>query len=126
MKLKGNYKMNNDLLIWLQEWYSSQCSDEKEWSKDLNGGMDTELYQWSTDGIKIENIDNPGWHIEIDLRLTNLANKAFIPTGLFDTWNDPYDNDWYTCFVQDKKFCATGGPSYLFKMIEIFKEWAKE
>lgn len=119
--------MENDLLKWLQEWYLAQCGDERDSAINYNHerDKDKEMYQWSH-GISIETLDNPGWKIEIDLSLTDLQNKPFATIGLYDTWDDEFDNDWYSCYVQDGKFCGHSGPLYLFTMIEIFKKWAQE
>ena len=42
---------------WLQQWYQKNCDGEWE-----------HLY-----GIEIETLDNPGWHVKIDLEETSSA-----------------------------------------------------
>jgi len=116
--------MQNDLLTWLQEWYFSQCGSEEEWAAEVGLRPDRDLYQWSY-GIKIENIDNPGWDVKIDLKTTSLEMKPFEAVSLnLEIPND--DIDWYICRVEDGCFLGTGGPLYLTKIIAIFKKWAME
>jgi hypothetical protein len=43
--------MYADNLEWLQQWYLSHCNEDWE-------------HQY---GISIKNIDNPGWHLSVDL-----------------------------------------------------------
>ena len=50
-----------DLIKWIEEWYLSNCNNDWE-----------HCY-----GVKIDNIDNPGWTINIDLIDTPLENKDF-------------------------------------------------
>ena len=48
-----------DLIKWIEEWYLSNCNNDWE-----------HCY-----GVKIDNIDNPGWTINIDLIDTPLKIK---------------------------------------------------
>jgi hypothetical protein len=67
----------------LQSWYSAQCNGDWEHSF----------------GIDIGTLDNPGWHVDIELSGTNLANKGFT---LID--QKIGDNDWMRCWVEKLKF----------------------
>ena len=53
-----------DILQWLQTWFAQNCVDD--WQH---------FY-----GIKIETLDNPGWHIDIDLSSKINPFKRFIRT----------------------------------------------
>ena len=51
-------------LEWLQSWYAAQCNDT--WEHDH--------------GITIDTLDNPGWHVRIDVdRRSN--HLVFEPMG---------------------------------------------
>lgn len=95
-----------DILKQLQNWYASICNDDWE----------------HTYGIKIENIDNPGWMLTIDLEDTWYANEEFeeIKTQRKE------ENDWLICKKENLKFKAFGGPHNLEEIIEIFLKWAEE
>lgn len=47
----------NDI-TWLEAWYQQNCDGYWEHSY----------------GIEIETLDNPGWHVKIDLRETDYVN----------------------------------------------------
>jgi hypothetical protein len=64
---------------WLQQWYSDQTDGEWEHAY----------------GIVIDNIDNPGWSIKIDLIDTPLSSKQFPRLEI-----DNGDTDWYFCWVE--------------------------
>jgi len=93
----------NDLLIWLQNWYASQCNGEWEHSY----------------GIHIGTLDNPGWTIDINLRETELENKFMNEIEI-----ERSDDDWIDCFIRDKHFKGNGGPHNLIELLTIFKDWA--
>jgi len=98
----------NDLLPRLQRWYLSQCDGEWE-------------HSW---GVKIGTLDNPGWSLEVNLRSTNPADRAFAPhkRGL----DGPKPNaDWITCHVENQVFRGFGGPKKLAEMIAVFLNWAE-
>ncbi len=50
-----------DELTWIQNWYAEQCNGDWE-----------HCY-----GITIENLDNPGWKVDIPLTDTDLEEKSF-------------------------------------------------
>lgn len=91
-------------MIELQKWYFRQC--DEDWEHSF--------------GIKIETLDNPGWHISIDLEGTDLDGKAFVST------EKNYDSEleWLTCKVRNNVFEGACGPMELDKVINIFLEWA--
>lgn len=95
----------------LQKWYLSQCDDN--WEHDY--------------GVTINNIDNPGWQIQIDLIDTDCEGKTFIEYsyGVEDE-ADTSGNNWLICKVQENTFNAYGGPEKLEEMIRVFLNWAKK
>jgi Immunity protein 53 len=88
----------SNVLTELQKWYASNCNGDWEHSY----------------GVKIETLDNPGWHLEIELEETNLQNCSFIIIDI-----DNNEDDWYTCKVNKNKFEACGDPTKLNKLIDI-------
>lgn len=94
-----------DIIKWLQKWYSSNCD-----------GYWEHLY-----GIKIENIDNPGWSVEIDLTDTILEDKVFEPINY-----DLSDNNWLVCLVRDGVFKGNGSNDKLEEILNIFKIWVEK
>ncbi len=93
----------------LQDWYFSQCDEDWEHSY----------------GVKIETLDNPGWTLTIDLTDTELSGKAFS-THQYGTGDDSETsgNEWLHCKVESDKFVASGGPSKLEEMINVFLAWS--
>lgn len=71
--------------------------------------------------IRIESLDNPGWHISIDLNETNIENLD-IDYQLIE--NSP--NDWYGFSIKDKVFNASGDPSKLEFLLNKFREIVDE
>jgi Immunity protein 53 len=96
--------MNDDLIKWLQNWYTENC----------NG--DWEHYN----GISINNLDNPGWSITIDLEDTKMENINFTSVDI-----EKDDNDWFACKVEKRKFRGACGPLNLLEVIDIFKSWVE-
>jgi hypothetical protein len=94
----------SNVLTELQQWYASNCNGDWEHSY----------------GIKIDTLDNPGWVLRIDIEETNLQNYSFVSINI-----DNNDDDWYVCNVSKNKFEASGDPTKLNKLIEIFLGWAK-
>ncbi|MCB1156870.1 MAG: immunity 53 family protein [Leptospiraceae bacterium] len=88
-------------LQFIQDWYYSQCNGDREHSY----------------GILIKTIDNPGWHVEIDLQETEIETLN-IPYEL----HEQSEEDWYTFEVKDKTFKANGDPTKLEFLLEKFKE----
>lgn len=93
----------NDSFKFLQEWFLSNCD-----------------YDWEHGAsIKITTLDNPGWAVDIELEDTIWENKPFKPLQR----NMESDDDWATCFVEDKKFKGRGGPLNLEEILRIFKRF---
>ena len=77
-------------------------------------------------GVHLETLDNPGWHISIDLSDTDLEDKPFteISYGVGEE-SEPDDENWITCRVKEKTFHGYGGPNKLDEIITLFLEWEK-
>lgn len=92
------------MVKWLEKWYLDQCDGEWE----------------HTYGVEICTLDNPGWHLKIDLVDTELEDK------IFEGYKEYIDeNNWIICQVRDNKFDAGGDSLKLNKMIDIFKRWSE-
>ncbi len=91
-------------LNWLQNWYKKQIDGDWE----------------HTYGVAIKTIDNPGWHIEIDLNETSYEhlNSEF---KLIDNSKD----DWYGVEIKNKKYIGVGDPSKLDFLIKIFRKFVE-
>lgn len=89
-----------DVLNWLQEWYRQNC-------------IDVHFY-----GIKIDTLDNPGWHVKIDLADTILENKKFSEIKI-----ENGDDDWIFCKVENSIFEGFGDPTKLTAILETFQDW---
>lgn len=92
-------------LQWLQEWLLENCN------------MDSSDHDYD---ISIETLDNPGWHIRIQVQDTKLENEKFEKIAI----QREDENNWLHCKVEDKTFESACGPRNLDEVISIFKEWA--
>ena len=99
-------KKTQGTLSRLQNWYLSQCNGDWE----------------HLCGIKIGNIDNPGWTIEVDILETNLFDKEFNELNI----QRNEEHDWIQCKVKSHKFEGACGPKNLEEMINIFLNWANK
>lgn len=87
----------NDVLAWLEQWYADRC--DGAWEHSF--------------GIKIGNIDNPGWHVEIDVG-SELCNAPARELDLRDGLT------WSRVEVKDGKFIGVGGPNSLRDIVLEF------
>jgi Immunity protein 53 len=104
----------NDSISRLQQWYSRQC--DGHWEHSF--------------GIRIETLDNPGWHIRIDIAGTDLEGLDFQPLGKglekpADGMANTASTDWYSMSVNDRTFDAAGDPSKLEFMLQTFLVWER-
>jgi Immunity protein 53 len=74
----------------LQQWYASNCNGD--WEHGY--------------GIEINTMDNPGWHLRVELDETNLENYSFTSIQIENN-----EHDWYNCKVEKDKFEAFGDPN---------------
>lgn len=91
--------MINNILEELQLWYQNQCDGNWE----------------HNNVIKIETLDNPGWHITIDLEDTSLEGLA-----PFQIDEELSDENWYSIALKHKKYIASGDPTKLEMLIAHF------
>ncbi len=92
--------MTKNILEWLGDWYRANCNGD--WEHNY--------------GITIETVDNPGWSITIDVSETIFEVK---PTPWVFVENS--DNDWYGYKVLDGKFEASGDPSKIEFLFNLFR-----
>lgn len=95
-----------DELQRLQQWYRMQCNEDWE----------------HTFGITIETLDNPGWHVSIDLIETELEHRPFAPVS---RGHSEDDEDWISCKLEQSQFVACGGAGNLTELLGIFLNWAE-
>lgn len=94
----------------LQKWYYSTCNGE--WGHRY--------------GVQIETLDNPGWHVKIELTGTVLEDNVFpeVEYGIGSS-SEPEGLDWIACKVEENVFHGYGGPERLEEILQRFLEWAR-
>jgi hypothetical protein len=95
-----------DALARLQAWFIENCDGDWE----------------HTNVLRIETLDNPGWHLHVDIYETDLHDRPFteVAYGLnADTQN------WIHCKVEAGTFHGFGGPEKLREILETFLAWAE-
>ena len=95
-----------DDLTWLTRWYASACDGKWEHSY----------------GVKLDTIDNPGWHLSIDLRNTQWED---LPFERIESDDQADENHWYLCRVLDSKFDGVGGAYSLTAIVRVFRDWVE-
>ena len=93
-----------DDLVWLMEWYASQCNND--WERQF--------------GVQLTTTDSPGWHLTVNLAETEISAKQF------ETIQHSANDSWWSCVVQDNTFLATCGPRNLPAVLAIFRSWAQK
>ncbi len=96
--------MNDVILARLASWYVTQCNGDWEHQH----------------GIKLVTLDNPGWHLAVDLVSTGLEDKHFEPVT-----RESNSTDWVHCRVQDGCYEGFGGPENIAELIIRFLDWAR-
>jgi hypothetical protein len=96
--------MTADSLARLVDWYAENCNGEWE-------------HQY---GVHLETMDNPGWHLRVDLTETEHQDRrlARIRRG-----NSAVDASWSECWVEEMQFRAFCGPRGLAEVIDFFMRW---
>jgi hypothetical protein len=89
----------------LQTWYLSQCNGDWE----------------HTYGVTIENIDNPGLTLAVQLGDTDLQDTPFEPHVV-----ERSDADWIHCAVSDMQFRGSGGAQKFNEILGVFLDWAEK
>ena len=93
-----------DCVAWIQTWYSTQCDDDWEHQH----------------GFRIGTLDNPGWHVTIDLTGTDLDSRHFEPVSRLEP-----EREWLSCKVAEHRFEGDGGPHILAEILRTFVNWAR-
>jgi hypothetical protein len=95
--------MLDENLLWLVNWFDSQC--DKNWER---------LF-----GIKIHTIDNPGWAISISIQETELKNGS-----LQKVFVDRTNSDWFACKLENGFFEGNCGTFNFFEVLQSFRNLA--
>ncbi len=103
--------VTNNTIQRLQNWFSLQC--DADWEH--------------TFGISITTMDNPGWHVKIDLVGTVLQDQPFqeIKQGVVGSSGALNTADWINCKKTPEHFEGIGDSSKLEELLEIFLNWAE-
>jgi hypothetical protein len=88
-------------LNWMQHWYQQHCDGKWEHQH----------------GIKIDTLDNPGWHIEIDGLI------ASVPLSPKQHTEQDSETSWIKCSLENGKFQGYGDPQSLEKILRVFRTW---
>ena len=91
-------------LSWLQNWFFDHYDSDFDYAQE----------------VKIEAIDNPGWHLQIDLEGTELEGKPFEAIQIDN------GDDWLVCKVENDMYDACGDSFKLDEIIGVFRRWASE
>jgi len=91
-------------LTWLQDWYRSNC--DGTWEHGY--------------GVHIDTVDNPGWHVTINLKGTR--HQSLVATAVEA---DMTEQDWVHCFIRDLKFEGAGDSSNLEIILRTFRSWVE-
>jgi len=101
--------MSADNLAWLQQWYLSHCNGDWE----------------HQNGVSIETLDNPGWHLTVNLTGTALQWRKFKDVRIERT-----ELDWIDCRILGQPdapaFHGHGGALNLTEIVEILRCWVQE
>jgi hypothetical protein len=95
-----------DTLERIQSWFADNCDGDWE----------------HTNVVRIETLDNPGWHVRVDIYETDLHDKLFAPVAYGE---DVETQDWVHCKVEAGTFHGFGGPTKLREILETFLAWAE-
>ncbi|MCW2877253.1 MAG: uncharacterized protein JWQ95_1353 [Sphaerisporangium sp.] len=93
-----------DAFAFLQSWYASCCNDDWEHSY----------------GVTIDTLDNPGWHLKIDLVNTPLAGASLDCLEVERT-----EDDWVQARRDGLRFEGACGPLNLGEMLGVFRDFAR-
>lgn len=93
----------NDL-EWLDDWYQRQCNGEWE----------------HRHGVSLKSLDNPGWHLTIQLAGTSAVNTRPQQLRL-----DTQSGGWLACSIAAECFEGSGDPRKLEQIIGVFRRWVE-
>jgi len=92
----------DSVLVRLQDWYAARCNGDWE-------------HQY---GVKIDTLDNPGWHAHINLKETAKENAVL-------DWKkiERSEDGWVFYRAADKQFEFACGPKNVEEALAIFLDW---
>jgi hypothetical protein len=93
-----------DAFAYLQAWYAEHC--DGDWEHDTR--------------IAIGTLDNPGWHLTVNLDGTGLAGRTLDRQRL-----DRSEQDWLHYWSDGDTFKAAGGSRNLVEVVRAFQEFAE-
>jgi hypothetical protein len=105
--------MTDDSIAWQMQWYLSQCDGDWEHSY----------------GVKIDNVDNPGWTLTVDLRDTSLEHRPFAriehgePAEDLEEWRRTGSR--WVADVKGNCLDGASGPLDLPALTNLFRNWAE-
>lgn len=94
-----------NILEKIEKWFEKECNGDWEHSY----------------GIRIQNLDNPGWLVDIDIFDTELEEKEFTPIRILRS-----ENDWIHCKIEEKVFKGRGGIYNLEEILSTFVSWCDQ
>lgn len=105
MQMKFQEEVKNNNLVWLENWYKTQCNGDWEHAY----------------GIRIETLDNPGWKISVSLENTKWENEILEMKQIENS-----ESDWYAFGIKEKNFIGAGDPAKLDYLIGLFRKFIEE
>jgi hypothetical protein len=96
--------MPRNNLEWLDGWYQRQCNGEWE----------------HTQGVRLKSLDDPGWHLTINLAGTSAVNARPQQLRL-----DTQSGGWLACSIAGECFEGSGDPRKLEQIIGVFRRWVE-
>jgi hypothetical protein len=96
--------MPRNNLEWLDGWYQRQCNGEWE----------------HTQGVRLKSLDDPGWHLTINLAGTSAVNARPQELRL-----DTQSGGWLACSIAGECFEGSGDPRKLEQIIGVFRRWVE-
>jgi hypothetical protein len=96
--------MPRNNLEWLDDWYQRQCNGEWEHRQ----------------GVHLKPLDNPGWHLTINLAGTSAVNARPQQLRL-----ETRSGDWLACSIAGECFEGSGDPRKLEQIIGVFRLWVE-
>ena len=96
--------MPRNHLEWLDGWYQRQCNGEWE----------------HTQGVRLKSLDDPGWHLTINLAGTSAVNARPQQLRM-----ETQSGGWLACSIADECFEGSGDPRKLEQIIGVFRRWVE-
>jgi len=88
-------------ITWIEQWYQRQCDGNWEHQH----------------GIKVETLDNPGWHVEIDGLPPSPSPMRYA--------EEVSETSWIRCSLDDGRFDGYGDPRRLQEIFALFQRWTE-